>query len=177
MEPVENVKHRARLLHKRATEADPVALAALRQLPELRALGDAELSATLQRKHCLTALAKALGFATWPHTKAVLSGEALATLATKPDLGTLMHRDLGGAYWNIWSASYDEASTIRAEHGGFLLPYRKQFLIVEDHYIEALGLDPRDPDWSAIGRNWPAPGDRDAWSRLTTRAVDARLDG
>ena len=170
------MKHRARLLQKRAIENDAVALATLREQPELRPLADAVLIATLQRKHCLTALAKQLGFTHWPHARAVLSGEALATLEQKPDLGTLLHREQGGAYWNIWSASYEEASGIRAEHGGFLLPYKKQFLIVEPDYLAALGLDPSDPDWTAIGRNWPAPSDHAAWSRLTSRAIDARLD-
>ena len=180
MEPVENVKHRARLLQKRANESDPEALATLRTLPELRALSDTELSAAAQRRHCLAALAKQLGFRGWPHAKAVLGGEALRRpdedAPGTPDLGTLLHRDLGGAYWNIWSASYAEASRIRAEHGGFLLAYRKQFLVVEDHYLAALGLDPGDADWERIGRDWPAPRDREAWSRLTARAVQARFD-
>lgn len=179
MEPVENVKHRARLLQQRAEASTPEALALLRTLPELRALSDEGLLETLQRRHCLSALAKTLGFGSWPHAKSVLSGEALLRAGEPvhpgPDLGTLMHRELGGAYWNIWSASYAEARDIRAEHGGYLLPYRKQFLIVEGHYLEALGLDPGDPDWERIGRDWAAPTDLGAWSRLTSRAVDARL--
>ena len=179
MEPVENVKHRARLLQQRAQASNPEALAVLRTLPELHALSDEALLETLQRRHCLAALAKALGFGSWPHAKSVLSGEALLRpneqAHAAPDLGTLMHRELGGAYWNIWSASYAEARDIRAEHGGYLLPYRKQFLIVETHYLEALGLDAGDPDWERIGRDWAAPADLTAWARLTSRAVDARL--
>ena len=168
---VEDLKQRARVLHNAARAGEPAALARVRALPELRVHDDAALPGLVLRRHCLGALALALGFSGWPHAKAVLSGDDL------DDLGTLMHRESGGAYWNIWSASYDEASAIRKDHGGYLLGYRRQFLIVESYFIESIGLDPDDPDWSQIGRDWPRPTDRAAWTRLTARAIDARLAG
>ncbi|MBN1652920.1 MAG: hypothetical protein JXA30_04010 [Deltaproteobacteria bacterium] len=122
------------------------------------------------RRHCLATLAAQLGFQGWPHASAVLRGDRV------DDLGTLMHREHGGAYWNIWSASYEEAHAIRADYGGFLLGYRSQFLIVEPYYIEALGLDPEDPDWERIGRDWARPRDREAWTRLTATAIDKCLE-
>lgn len=168
---VEDVKHRARLLHKQARLSDPAALARLRAEPELQALDDAALLPALRRRHCLATLARELGFQAWPHAKAVLGGEPVT------DYGTLLHRERGGAYWNLWLASYDEAKDVRAEHGGTLLPYRRQFLVVEPPYLEALGLDPADPDWERIGRDWVRPAEREAWTRLTSAAIDARLRG
>lgn len=166
---VETVKHRARLLHRRAVAGEADALARLRRLPELRAHDDTSLATGALRRHALSALALELGFESWPHAKAVLSG------AEVNDLGTLMHRDAGGAFANIWSASHDEARRIREEHGGWLLGYRRQFLIVEASFLEHLGLDAEDPDWERIGRDWTRPSDRAAWGRLTARAMDARL--
>jgi len=171
---VEDLKHKARVLHDAARAGEPAALCRLRTLPELRAHDDAALASAVLRRHCLGALAHALGFTGWPHARAVLGGEAVGEAV---DLGTLMHRESGGAYWNIWSASYEEASAIRKDHGGFLLAYKRQFLIVESYFIESIGLDPDDPDWGRIGRDWPRPLDRAAWTRLTARAIEARLSG
>ncbi len=141
----------------------------MRGLEELAGLDEAAVASSVKRRHCLAALARAAGFRGWPHARAVLAGE------DEPDRGELMHREHGGAYWNVWSASYEEARDIRREHGGYLLGYRRQFLIVEPPYIEHLGLDPEDPDWSRIGRDWIAPADREAWRRLTAAAIEARL--
>ncbi|MCA9609539.1 MAG: hypothetical protein KC619_28265 [Myxococcales bacterium] len=168
-DPVADVKHHARILHDAATRGDEAALGRLRRLPELDALDDPSMRAAVRRRHCLAAVAKELGFRSWPHAKAVLEG-----IETE-DLGELMHRTSGGAYWNIWSASYDEATSIRRDHGGWLLAYRRQFLIVDEHFIEHLGLDPEDEDWARIGRDWVRPADRAAWTRLASRAVRARL--
>ena len=166
---IEDVKQRARLMHRCARARDRDALERLRDQAELRALDDAALASRVQRRHCLASLAATLGFRSWPHAKSVLGG------AMVEDLGTLMHRESGGAFTNIWSASYEEARQIRAEHGGFLLPFGEHFFIAEAPYVQRLGLDPEDPDWERIGRDWPRPADRDAWTRLTARAVAARL--
>ena len=55
--------------------------------------------------------------------------------------------------------------------GGYLLPYRHQFLVCESEAIRLLGLDPGDPDWERIGRDWVRPADRDAWRRLRDRRI------
>lgn len=168
-DPIADVKHHARLLQTAAARGDEAALRRLRALPELAALDDASLTSGVKRRHCLAVIASDLGFSGWPHAKAVLEG------AETEDRGELMHRASGGAYWNIWSATYDEAESIRREHGGWLLAYRRQFLIVDEHFIAHLGLDPEDQDWARIGRDWVRPADRAAWTRLTSRAVRARL--
>jgi hypothetical protein len=162
---IEDLRHRARRLHDRARGGDDVALRWIAQQQGV------SVDDKLQRRHCLTALAKALGFAGWPHAKDVLGGQR------PTDMGELAYVETGGAIWNVWSASYAEASRIRAEHGGYLLPYRRHFQIVEAPYIEALGCDPQDNEWDLIGRDWVRPLDRSAWCRLTQAMIRSRLNG
>ncbi|MEM9194270.1 MAG: hypothetical protein AAGF12_34155 [Myxococcota bacterium] len=166
---INDVKHRARILHRAARAGDESALKRLGATSELRTLSAEEISANVQRRHALAVIAEGMGFSGWPHAKAVLSGDRVA------DYGELMHIDTGGSICNIWSAAYSEAKQIREEHGGYLLGYRRHFFVAEAPYIEALGLRPDDPDWGRIGRDWVRPSDRIPWQRLTQRAMDVRL--
>ena len=177
---IEELKRRARRLHRQAQQADPAGLDLVRQLPSMRELTAPEIAETVRRRHCLAALATALGFRGWPNLKALLETMAPkdqlnAEVISDLDYGTVMYRDSGGSFWNIWSASYDEAQQIRSEHGGFLLAYRRQFMVVEHHFVRWLGSDPDDEDWTRIGRDWVRPADFDAWARLTARAIERRL--
>lgn len=140
---LEHLKARARILHRQIRETDP----------------------TVQRKDCLATIAREHGFTGWPHAVAVLSGEETR------DFGTLLYPRHGAAYWNIWSAHYEEAARIRAEHGGFLLAYKTHFFITDQYFVEALGLDPDDPDWERIGRDWARPADLEARTRLYAKLL------
>ncbi|MBI3406586.1 MAG: hypothetical protein HY046_14125 [Acidobacteria bacterium] len=55
--------------------------------------------------------------------------------------------------------------------GDFLLGYQRHFVLVDRFYIESLGLDPEDRDWSAIGYDWVRPKSVDARARLFAKAV------
>lgn len=156
---VSRLKHIARRLHRRFDEGDP----------QVRALVGAD--EPVQRRHCLRAVARKVGFGSWAQARSVLEGE------TATDRGTFMFRESGGAISNIWSASYAEAKELHAGAGGFLLPYRHQFQVVQAPYVAWLGLDPRDADWDLTGRDWLAPRDTDAWGRLAARRLDVLLDG
>lgn len=160
---------RARLLHKRCQAREEDALRKVRRAPAMSGLSDTEIVQRLQRKHCFGAIARALGFIDWAHAARCLRGEP------EQDMGTFMHRSFGGAHWNVWAASYAEGSAIRREHGGFLLAYRRQFLVVEDTYVEELGLDPRDSDWALIDRDLARSQRRPAWARVAHAAITARL--
>ncbi len=124
-----------------------------------------------KRRHCLHAVARRVGFRNWTHARDVL--ERTESI----DRGTLMYRNTHGAITNIWCASYAEAKQARAVSSGFLLPYKHQFQIVQAPYIEWLGLEPGDPDWDAIGRDWIEPTNVDAWTRITDSRLDQLLDG
>jgi hypothetical protein len=157
---LDQLRAQARILHRRAATGEPGALA------RLRAVNVSDHP--IRRSHCLTALARELGFAGWPHAVSVLSG------ATNGDMGTLLYPPDGSAFSNIWCATYEEAREIRSTHGGFLLAYRRQYLVVEEHVIRALGLDPRDPDWTRLDRDWMTPGFNDERARLYAKILAAR---
>lgn len=165
---VESLKHYARILHRRIRQGDPQAVRTLRSLRELSDSDTTTLRGLVQRKHCLTVSALQCGFQSWPHALEVLEGRG-------EDFGSLLYPPTCHGHYNIWSAHYDEARTIRADHGGYLLAYRRQFLIVDRHFIESLGLDPDDPDWEAIGRDWAKPLDPAARARLYEKLVHNTL--
>lgn len=154
---VDDLKQRARILHKQAKAGDANALQRIGSIAE-----------PLQRRHALAAVARECGFASWPHAVAVLTG------ASTEDFGTLLYPDRSDMYWNVWSASYDEARKIREQHGGYLLAYKKHFFIADAHFVAHIGLDPADADWEKIGRDWVQPRDRDARERLYAKLVRQR---
>jgi hypothetical protein len=167
-DPVQELKIRAEILQHRLERAEPDALPRLRSLRELKTASTAELAAhatRVQRKHCLAVVAREAGFDDWLHASTVLSGESC------DDFGTLLCLAGSAAHWNIWSAAYEEARAIREEHGGYLLAFKRQFFITDRFYLETLGLDPEDPDWDALGRDWARPRDPDARRRLYAKLL------
>ena len=161
IDPTDELKTRAEILHKRIAAADPSARARLRVLAELAKADDQALeaaAAAVQRKHCLAVVAREAGFATWKHALGVLRGDA-----AENDFGTLLYdAETCGATLNAWFAKHQEAHAHLVERRArgeevFLLAYRRQFLVVDTHFIEALGLDPADPDWKALRYDWARP--------------------
>lgn len=92
------------------------------------------------------------------------------------DFGDLFCPRGADAFWSVWCATYEEARSIRQQRDGYLLTYRQQYFIVDRHYIRFLGLDPEDPDWEAIDRDWAHPRDPAARERLHLRLlIEARV--
>jgi hypothetical protein len=168
---ISDLKAQARIFHRQVAEHEPLAVARAQQLPEFRGIDSASLPSRIKRRHCLTVIARELGFQGWPHAVAVLRG------TDSSDFGTLLYPKGGEVHWNIWSASYDEARVIREQHGGYLLAYRRHFFITDRHFIDTLGLDPDDPDWQLIGRDWVKPRRTDARERLYGKLIRRRAMG
>ncbi|MEM8963427.1 MAG: hypothetical protein AAGD38_18235 [Acidobacteriota bacterium] len=166
---LDSLRSHARIVHRLVRAGDRSSIDRLRKLRELRTLTDGDLADTVQRRHILTAMARELGFTGWSHLCAVVDREETG------DFGTLLYPHGLEAHWNIWSASYDEARGIRAEHGGFLLTYKRHFFIVDEHFVRSLGLDPDDPDWRKIGRDWAQPADTVARRRLYGKLIATRM--
>jgi len=69
-------------------------------------------------------------------------------------------------FLNRWFADYEAAREALDSEGGFLLPYQEHFFVCKPAVINALGLEPDDPDWDKIGRDCARPRDRAAFQRL-----------
>lgn len=167
---IDHLKAHARILHRKALARSPAALTRLRRVAELKSQSDDDLVASVRRRHCLTAIANELGFGSWSRAFAALRGSANA------DFDTLLYPPSVHGHWNIWCASYDEAKPIHRTHGGYLLTYKHQFLVVDADFIDSLGIDRDDPDWEKIGRDWARPGEPSARRRLCEKLVRRRLD-
>ncbi len=171
MNALEELKTRAEILHHRMQAGDQNALGRLRALPTYRKATEQTLTAappSVRRSDCLSVIARELGFPGWTEARTAVSGEGPID-----DFGSFLYPKRGGGL-NLWFKTYQEAADVRAEKGGYLLAYRRQYLVVEYLYIEALGLDPNDPDWAAIGFDWVQPLDPSARMRLCGKLIAAR---
>lgn len=148
MDAIRELKTRAEILHRRMQWENP--------------------KSGIRRTDCLKQVAAEVGFPSWPAAKKALGGEGLVE-----DFGTLLYPRCGAGFLNLWYKTYEEAASVREANHGYLLAYRRQYLVVDGFYLEALGLDPADPDWDAIGFDWVRPRDVGARSRLYAKLVHA----
>ena len=163
------LKIRADLILARARRGEPPVLARLAGLPPFQKVDQALCAEQVQRKHALWLVAREYGFRTWNQARDVLLGSG-----TEADFGTMLMVKGCGGYLNNWYAGHDQAAACRRQTGGFLLAYRRQFLVVGADYIDSMGLDWDDPDWKAIGRDWARPDDLAARGRLYGRLIARR---
>ncbi len=70
-----------------------------------------------------------------------------------------------------WFTTYEDARISLETEGGFLFPHKNQFFVTSREAIRELGLDPEDPDWDRIERDWVQPKDAEAWERLNTKRM------
>ncbi len=165
-------KIRAAVLLKELRGADRLqAYGAAEQLQVLPAFAADDPEAILarrdavRRKHALAAVAAELGYPNWAACKRRLETPA----AARVDTGRFFAVTRG--FLNRWFARYDEARASLDAHGGYLFPYGRQFFVCEWAFVEALGIDPHDPDWERIGRDWVRPADDEARDRLERKLV------
>ncbi len=172
MEATQAFELRVQLFGKQALNGEPAALGRLRALPRFRSVSDAALrdaGAQLSTDDLRTVIAREFGFTGPQHAQRVLSGE------DADDYGALLY---GGTFEaagtvNHWFAQHDEAKTIHAQRGGYLLAYKRHFVIVTRDFIERLGLDPDDPDWTAMRCDWTCRGAVEPRRRLYAKLFAA----
>ncbi|AEV84345.1 hypothetical protein ACWT_3322 [Actinoplanes sp. SE50] len=88
-------------------------------------------------RHCLTLVAKNVGFAGWDHARRVLGGDA----QIGDDLGTFWHAPRCTGLLSHWFPSYSQAQVFLADTDKLvLLPYRRQFVVVDHDYLAAIGI-------------------------------------
>lgn len=159
------LKTEARLLHRQAQQDDEAIFKRIsNQCPSIK------LGAQLQRKHCLATIGRELGFDNWKSALDCFSGVEGATY------GAFLHPRRCHIFWNIWFADYSEAKQVRAEHGGYLLPYKHQYMIVDNDYIASLGVDPAADAWKHLNRDWLSGADDNARGVLAHRIASTHLD-
>ncbi|MDX1490579.1 MAG: hypothetical protein R3332_04795 [Pseudohongiellaceae bacterium] len=76
---------------------------------------------------------------------------------------------------SIWYSTYQEGKTHIDEHGGYLLPYQKQYFVCKPPYLQALGLELEDPDLDKVGTDWAKPADDAAFGRLLDKIRRAQV--
>lgn len=52
-----------------------------------------------------------------------------------------------------WFTNHKEAQQFQRKTSGFLLTYKGQYFVVDDEYIQFLGIDPEAPVWEKIQRD------------------------
>ena len=159
---VRELKTRAEILHKQIAAGDEAALKRFRKVRRFRQTPASEV----RRRDCLEAMAAEWGFATYAEAKAALEGDLAAA-----DFGALTCPRRCSFHLNHWFNNYEQAAAKRAETHGWLLGFKRQFVVVERPFIETLGLDPADPDWRAIGFDWIRPEVPEARTRLYEKLV------
>jgi len=162
-EAIHELKIRAEILHKRIAANDAPALKRLHAIPEFRH----STPALIKRHDCLTVIAAELGFTNWTQAKAALAGDQNVT-----EFGTLLCPPRCCGHINRWFISYEAASPEREASNGYLFAYKRQYLVVDRHYIESLGLDPDDNDWKEIGFDWVHPTSIPARTRLYNKLIE-----
>lgn len=126
-----------------------------------------ELPTSWQLRHCLNLVSADAGFTHWDHARRVLSAEALPG----EDMGDFWHgREVEG-FANRCFDSYAEAQQQLQQHLlqqplTFLLPYRRQFMLVQADYLRALDLQPDATAWRAIAHDVVQAHGTPAWLDL-----------
>jgi len=102
-------------------------------------------------KEAYEIIARSSGFASWRDMKSTIEKHEV------------LRPSRASALWNIWYATHSEGQKHIVDHGGFLLPYQKQFFVCDEDYIRSLGLELDDSDLQLVGYDWVTPKDHAAW--------------
>jgi hypothetical protein len=126
----------------------------------------------LRLRDCLNQVSRDAGFAHWEHARQVLGGLA----APGEDMGSFWHAPHTGILLNLWFAKYEQArAALDADPAAFLLPYRRQFMVVQDDFVRELGVDPGDAAWARVGHDLVRGYGSADWEQLALRRLKAPL--
>ena len=149
---------------------DPVEELKTRARVRLNAARRADAATPLKLRDALHDVAREVGFAHWEHARVVLSGAA----ARGDDMGTFWYAPSTASLLNEWHASVPAAQASRGDRRGlYLLPYKRQAVLVQAPFIRELGLDPADGAWDEAGHDLAAAYGSPAWRRLAALRVRA----
>lgn len=167
------LKNEADLLLKHAQQRDANAVARFQQLSPFTTVSTDEPTALndLQLKHAFTVIAVENGYESWPELKSAL--DTASETSPLAEIKEQFYPKGYTTYWNIWFAKYAQAKKVLNEGKGFLLPYKNQYFIVEEHFVDSIGLPHTLPEWNQIGNDWIHPKNVKAWLKLNEMYVKA----
>ena len=121
-------------------------------------------------RDCQIAVAREAGFSGWEQALRVLGGQAVSG----DDLGSFWHAPRCNGLLSHWFARHDQARECLAlgEHR-VLLPYRRQFVVVDDHYLRELGLSIGDAAWGEARCDLVQAYSSAAWLSLCNQRLRA----
>ncbi|MBP6673620.1 MAG: hypothetical protein KA247_10745 [Bacteroidetes bacterium] len=169
----EYLKNEAEILLKLALNLDPEAIVRFHRLEQFSALTAVETTAVeeLQLKNALHVIAIENGYASWNELKTAL--DSAAETSPFAVINDQFYPKGFTTYWNIWFAKYSQAKKVLQDGGGFLLPFKNQYFIVEEHFVDSIGLPHTLPEWKSIGNDWVHPKHAKAWLKLNAMYEDA----
>jgi hypothetical protein len=128
----------------------------------------------LRLRDALNAVAREVGFQHWEQARRVLGGLA----QPGEDMGTFWHAPRTGILLNEWFADIQQARAAHARQPrAFLLPYRRQFMVVQADFVQELGVDPDHPAWDAVGRDLVRGCGSAGWLALADQRIRAPRTG
>lgn len=121
-------------------------------------------------RDCLNAVARELGFRCWPQALHVLGGHA----SSGDDMGAFWHAPRCDGLLSHWFARHDQARECLALGAHrVLLPYGRQFIVADDHYLRELGLSVGEEGWGRPGRDLVQVYGSAAWRALCMQRLQA----
>lgn len=144
-------------------------------LPKWYRLDQKEInSETVQLKHCQLFMATVLGARDWNQLRTLLTA---AQSWDTQDFGNLFHKPACDVFLNHWFADYKAArQQLVADTGGFLLPFRKQFMVVTQDYLDTLNIyDELSQQWQTINHDLVAGYGTQAWDLIARNTVRNKL--
>ena len=96
-------------------------------------------------------------------------------LRTKVIMEDCFFHNASSAFLNHWFNNYEEAGIYRQASGGYLVSYRKDFVVCSKEFITSIGLGTLDREWEAIQYDFVKPVDTNAWQVIFNKAREAYL--
>ena len=168
---LQEVKTQAKKLLK-AFKSDPSLVKGM-QIP-LKKITVSSLE-ELKLKHCLGLVAMELGFRDWHEAQQLLSG-AKPSLVTI-NMGSFFYPKGCGGFINEWFADYSQArdSLLNSATSKWLLPYRNQFIVVEQEYIAVFKLNKElMSSWTEIQHDMVVSYNSLAWDKIACAVIRNR---
>lgn len=168
---INEIKTQAKKLNKAFKTGTQLEVAFAKQLSLLNVtdVGDVKL------KHCLTLIAWQLGFSNWHFAQEVLSGKY--NIKNSIDMGSFSYPDSATGFINEWFTDYQQAKKAQLNKANlkYLLPYKKQFILVGEDYIKLFKIEQTlAPLWRIIDYDMVASYNSSEWDQLACSVIKHR---